>query len=413
MNRIVLIGNGFDKAHDMKTGYDDFINDYWGKIGKELNKVHGISYKDQDIELKSNFSINSIYGLDQIKTFNDLNIKIKKHPATQLLVLNYILSLISEKTTNSWVDIETEFYDILKKTAFENMLHRREKYTIDDLNIHFERIVHLLEEYLSSIPSPVFRTKIHTSLYSPFKMVDFPPAVADCLIKETFDKINKTVTFGALNNDEDDKKIEKLKQNPGGLTLFNLGIYLYNEDNTIPDKFCMPDNSLFLNFNYTTTENLYTDKQVENQVIHIHGELNSTENPIIFGYGDEIDESYFKIENLNDNKFLKYIKSTNYHNTDNYRKMLNFIETGQYQVVIMGHSCGNSDRTLLNTLFEHENCVSIKVYYHEWYKDGVKYDNYSDLIMNISRNFKDKKLMRARVVNKTYCEPLLKAEKPE
>ena len=33
-------------------------------------------------------------------------------------------------------------------------------------------------------------------------------------------------------------------------------------------------------------------------------------------------------------------------------------------------------------------------------------DNYIELIQNISRNFKDMKLMRDRVVNKTYCKPL-------
>ena len=69
----------------------------------------------------------------------------------------------------------------------------------------------------------------------------------------------------------------------------------------------------------------------------------------------------------------------------------------------MGHSCGNSDRTLLNTIFEHENCISIKPYYHKR-SDGS--DNYIEIVQNISRNFKDPKLMRDRVVNKYYCEPL-------
>ena len=70
----------------------------------------------------------------------------------------------------------------------------------------------------------------------------------------------------------------------------------------------------------------------------------------------------------------------------------------------MGHSCGNSDRTLLNTLFEHRNCVSVKPYYYIS-KDGK--DNYLDIIQNISRNFIDMKLMRDRVVNKVFCEPFI------
>ena len=31
MNRLVIIGNGFDLAHGLKTRYEDFINWYWDK----------------------------------------------------------------------------------------------------------------------------------------------------------------------------------------------------------------------------------------------------------------------------------------------------------------------------------------------------------------------------------------------
>ena len=97
------------------------------------------------------------------------------------------------------------------------------------------------------------------------------------------------------------------------------------------------------------------------------------------------------------------IKSIKYQESDNYRNVLGFIESAPFQVCIMGHSCGNSDRTLLNTLFEHKNCISIKPYFYIK-QDGT--DNYLGLVQNISRNFTDMKLMRDRVVNKTYCETL-------
>ena len=32
MNRIVLIGYGFDLAHGLKTSYADFINWYWEQL---------------------------------------------------------------------------------------------------------------------------------------------------------------------------------------------------------------------------------------------------------------------------------------------------------------------------------------------------------------------------------------------
>ena len=36
MNRIILIGNGFDLAHGLRTSYADFIDYYWEDWGKRL-----------------------------------------------------------------------------------------------------------------------------------------------------------------------------------------------------------------------------------------------------------------------------------------------------------------------------------------------------------------------------------------
>lgn len=44
--------------------------------------------------------------------------------------------------------------------------------------------------------------------------------------------------------------------------------------------------------------------------------------------------------------------------------------------------------------------------FHPAYRKEDGSDNYLDIVQNISRNFTDMKLMRDRVVNKTYCEPL-------
>ena len=42
MNRIVLIGNGFDIAHGLKTSYTNFIDWYWEQWERRLM---GRSYK--------------------------------------------------------------------------------------------------------------------------------------------------------------------------------------------------------------------------------------------------------------------------------------------------------------------------------------------------------------------------------
>ena len=36
MNRIILIGNGFDLAHGLKTSYDDFVSELWKEIYHDI-----------------------------------------------------------------------------------------------------------------------------------------------------------------------------------------------------------------------------------------------------------------------------------------------------------------------------------------------------------------------------------------
>lgn len=155
---------------------------------------------------------------------------------------------------------------------------------------------------------------------------------------------------------------------------------------------------LFICFNYTQTMELYLRETIlENNLIYIHGELKDSSNPIIFGYGDEIDSHYEKIENLNNNEFLKNIKSFSYFKTDSYQRAIRFVESGDFTVKILGHSCGLSDRILLNTIFEHDNCKAIKIFHYE--KSPTDND-YFEKTQEISRHFKASKKgeMRMKIV---------------
>ena len=44
MNRLVLIGNGFDLAHGLKTSYKNFIFWYWDQWGYRLTQSWGQAY---------------------------------------------------------------------------------------------------------------------------------------------------------------------------------------------------------------------------------------------------------------------------------------------------------------------------------------------------------------------------------
>lgn len=358
MNRIILIGNGFDLAHKMKTSYGDFMDWFWMHKATEIqNRIHKCEY----------FQLTNIGGdennikLDftNCKNYSDIKNVIK----SQRVAINFknkFLEQITEKQyIQNWVDIENEYYQLLK----DIMTEKEKYYSISELNSDFEKIKNELEKYLTEEQKKFDRTRHEDLIIS----------------------ISKKIHSNFIVDDF----IQKTK-------------YSFSEYSKIPNEI------LFLNFNYTNTDSLYhkikyTNPNIIIKSIHIHGTLNSPANPIIFGFGDELDEEYKKIENLNNNEYLENIKSIKYLETDNYKRLLEIVNSDEYQIFIFGHSCGNSDRTLLNTLFEHENCVSIKPFYY-LKEDGT--DNYSDMVRNISRNFNNKAIMRDKVVNKKYCETL-------
>ena len=52
MNRLVIIGNGFDIAHGLKTSYMDFINWYWEQTLNSLTLEKTPISKDSLCEFK-------------------------------------------------------------------------------------------------------------------------------------------------------------------------------------------------------------------------------------------------------------------------------------------------------------------------------------------------------------------------
>jgi hypothetical protein len=169
-----------------------------------------------------------------------------------------------------------------------------------------------------------------------------------------------------------------------------------------PFETSRPKEILILNFNYTDTTAGYLSKPGYKSptTISIHGQLNNLDNPIIFGFGDELDRRYVDIENSNAHGWFEYIKSFWYLKTNNYRDLTSFIDSDEYQVVVLGHSCGLSDRTMLQMILQHDNCRSIKLYYH-----GDKgNNNFKQTLHEVARHFKDKGLMRRRIVSEENSE---------
>ena len=239
---------------------------------------------------------------------------------------------------SKWVDIEVFYFQLLK-TLFRNSNYSDKHAVIKNLNDEFKFLIIKLTEYIKTINDDIL--KLNKSLFETSRS-----------------NLKKVISF----------------DNGGSIVKF-------------------------LNFNYTETlPFIYSVAQDE--IIHIHGRANQIEeNPIIFGYGDESDPEYQKIEDSGENIYLEHIKSFAYFQTDNYNKLLSFIDSKPFNVYIVGHSCGLSDRVLLNQIFEHPNCEAIEIFYHKR-NDGS--DNFKEITQEISRHFKpqNKSTMRMRVRNK-------------
>lgn len=367
MNRLVLIGNGFDLAHGLKTRYEDFINWYWGQWGfrllngkdkKESDGLCSFTLKDE-IQLRSWFYVWGYHytrtnPLDPWKPNDVVTLARNDKELCEFKFEGDLLKKICHSiSSKKWVDIENDYYSLLERRIAP--INDCSEKDVVILNLQMDILRNRLVEYLK-------------------QEQDKGVVIIDGIKEKLLSSIKE----------EEIAVSYKSRQN-------NSSIYEMN-----------PVATMLLNFNYTNTPEQYIIDQSTMSINYIHGKIDNPQG-VIFGYGDELDDSFKKLQYLNENECLRHIKSVHYLESNCYRKMLEFIESDAFQIVIMGHSCGNSDRTLLNTLFEHKNCVSIKPYYHQ--KDGQ--DNYIDIIQNISRNFTDMKLMRDRVVNKEYCEALV------
>ena len=411
MNRLILIGNGFDLAHGLKTSYADFIDWYWRVWGDRLLHSSGSVLEDrfctfkiaERIRIANWHDVWSFASL--LNRFSDLEIEHKALETAQnnRNICDYKLSSrffgkISEEIDKPWFSIEDIYYAFLKSSDDPGQIN-------DDLEFIKKKLI----EYLNSLEKPSVNPIIKKQILSPISKEEIAIESKrqwDEMMKERLNYediewknlIDGYYTdYGSIRSAE--SSIEHFKSE------FATDIRSGTFDNVVESlcpAFRLPDNIMLLDFNYTNTTDLYIPKADKFSVNHIHGSLSNPKS-VIFGYGDERDDEYEKLMKKNDNEYLRHIKSFRYLDASHYRRMLAFIESDSFQICIMGHSCGVTDRTLLSTLFEHPNCVSIKPYYHQIDENT---DDYRKLVQNIARNFSNPRLMRDRVVRKDRCEPL-------
>lgn len=392
MNRIVIIGNGFDIAHNLETSYRDFIKYIrdefvdFVKSASEEQRVNGHKFfyftpadaiqlygsKPQRVIFKSGESIECWEDLRQKASIEYMNGTSHK---AQISFTNKLIEYVfTSSASSTWGGFENDYKVILTRLmqgqpdVGDGIFPS--DYNVYSLNKNLGEMIELLYHYL----------KEHIQYPNALE-----PAILSRLLAPSKSKwqvqsrdIAKYGTIPAIDTEEHSEELKHVL-----FLSFNytptIRNYIFKSENFEAIDRC--------NLNYNSRNKITTS------VRYIHGDLDdNSPNSLIFGYGDELDENQAILENLND-EYLRHIKSVLYTRSPYYREVTDFSDADKFDIVLYGHSCSNTDRTLLNTLFEHQNCISIQPYLH----DASDVSVYT----NIYRCFKDKKLMRSRVVDQT------------
>lgn len=329
MNRILIIGNGFDRAHGLRTGYDHFLLDYvvktfYGKTNDGLLKIA------RGRDTFNYLMPKNLESLTLLKLKNDLEQHRYSIEHNSELFRSIWNTALDNSVPINWFNIERIYYNLLINNHRQSFGHPK----LLKLNADLEKIKQALTKYLLEL---------------------------DKITVSPISELQRIIT-------------ENLRSG-------------WETESTAWNKIT---NAYAFNFNYTSTfKRLYSHTNLTE--FQIHGQIDSLDS-IVFGYGDELDKDYKEIEETQNNDFLKNIKSFKYFNNGIYQKLTEIINQDIFEVYVLGHSLGNSDRTLLSQIFSSDKLESVKIFYHENKSD------YDEKIFNISRHFSNKVRLRTKIV---------------
>jgi len=336
-NLIIIIGNGFDLAHNLPTSYNEFANHIIKDIivpniidrgnlpihslikkgvfeKLEYNKLFGVKVNDQDLQrliVQYQRDNNSKNFIDLL--FENTNV-IKE------LISNKFLGKLFANQYENWFDIEqayfTELINIFQKSkdSKSSKFNESEKKEIYELNENLKEIKELLVKYLKNINT---KTRI-AELF--------------------FEDLNDTLESYCNDRFKDE----------------NTKAILEGRKKVLP-------NFYIVNFNYTNTIQSYFPT-LPAKLNYVHGSLYNKD--LIFGYGNDKHRKYGEIKDSGEDEYLKYFKTFEYTNNQNYsnvyREALDFFN--DYDVAILGHSLGQTDKTLLKEILDNPKCQRIHLY---------------------------------------------------
>lgn len=344
MNNILVIGNGFDKAHGLKTSYSDFINFYvfvtqidglivddMPGFKKDVCGKLNIEYSDKQLELLKN-------TFTERKTIDDIQ-------------NNLWFNIIKEcaKHGDKWSDLE-HFIGISMKCLcrIENT-NNTNVFELDDYNYYSEEY-DVLDEELN-------------------KLYNSNPKSDDYLIIRELSK----------NYIDDFKTFSRY-----------LGLYLKeflnDNDNKIENFIVISKNyDYVLSFNYTQTFQKKYGKN-EEDIHYIHGSIDDI-TKLVFGTDTEI-ECVIDERKLAYESFRKYFQRIVYKTGNKYKNWLN---NTSGHILFYGFSFAMEDKKVIKELVD--SGKKIFIFY-------LNDQALADIVKNLSIILTEEKLIELTGSNK-------------
>lgn len=323
MKKIILIGNGFDLAHDMKTKHSqvfDFIKEeiIYHKYNAKPLQSYSEYIMMEDFGISNSEIIMKWYRNDKVDKYleleydyNSREMVLRRAGLSKLNYVSFYANLFNAPSKENWESIETTYYEALSNDAISSIA------SINNVNDELEHYKGVLKHYLK------------------------------------------------LQEDEIDAKNPPKQSNM--IDLFKVkSSDLMNYKNEVYSSIAL------ISFNYTSKilthkindYNTFITVKIDSP-IHIHNTIEDEE--IVFGYGNDTHDNYRRLLNhANKNECLKNFKTFNYLNNTKLHQIyheLSLDNTTDLQII--GLSCSHTDKTLLKELFTHRSVRYIQVCYHE------------------------------------------------
>ncbi len=382
MNKILIIGNGFDLYHKLPTGYKDFLffTKHWTEFKEKYDK------QDKSKEKQSGEFINVRLGNRNELTSETMNdfaehayIYCKEHIAylddhiRENAWLAYFERIAAPG--KNWIDFEEEIYRaLLQVELFYSKILVSIKQAIPSTIMPdlmrtviytFGNIAERKKQGYINLAKNIFTSKDAVPEFlHPNKslLLDF--------MKEELDSLNKCLDYYLLEF----------------VSMINCGVY--------SEQIKELGNIYLLNFNYTHTFSKVYGKNHLLQHHPIHGEVK--EENLVLGisddsFGDSMDYIYFQ-------KFFQRIQKKTGSFYKNWLVKLNnpAMGNGPINVYIMGHSLSKVDKgALQDFFFDDQKVHSITIFYHNQ-------AGYENLIINLVDMFG-----RDFVIDQTGCQRIV------